>query len=77
MYKSEDDLIYEQEIIRDGSDSLKPWLAYITFKKSNGTLLEQAYVRTFGIFIKLSSNTHRYWREHARGYHAHINYGRW
>ncbi|KAI9893143.1 MAG: pre-mRNA-splicing factor syf1 [Vezdaea aestivalis] len=40
---SEDDLIYEQDILRDQS-SLKPWLAYAEFKFQHGTRREQAFV---------------------------------
>ncbi|KAH7411331.1 hypothetical protein BKA64DRAFT_569478 [Cadophora sp. MPI-SDFR-AT-0126] len=40
---SEEDTIYEQDILRDPG-STKPWLAYIEFKFQHGTLLEQAFV---------------------------------
>ncbi|MCJ1359767.1 MAG: pre-mRNA-splicing factor syf1 [Icmadophila ericetorum] len=40
---SNDDIIYEQDIIRDPS-GVKPWLAYADFKFQHGTLLEQAFV---------------------------------
>ena len=40
---SNDDTIYEQDIIRD-SGSVKPWLAYAEFKHQHGSLLEQAFV---------------------------------
>ncbi|RFU30167.1 hypothetical protein B7463_g6153, partial [Scytalidium lignicola] len=40
---SEEDTIYEQDILRDPG-STKPWLAYIEFKFKHGTLLEQAFV---------------------------------
>ena len=41
--KSADDLVYEQDILRDPA-SIKPWLGYIDYKHQHGTLLEQAYV---------------------------------
>jgi hypothetical protein len=41
--QSEQDAIYEQDILRDPR-SVKPWLAYVEFKRQHGTLLEQAYV---------------------------------
>ncbi|KAH7355282.1 hypothetical protein BKA65DRAFT_452681 [Rhexocercosporidium sp. MPI-PUGE-AT-0058] len=40
---SEEDTIYEQDILRD-LGSTKPWLAYIEFKFQHGTVLEQAFV---------------------------------
>ena len=40
---SNDDTIYEQDIIRDPG-SVKPWLAYAEFKHQHGSLLEQAFV---------------------------------
>ncbi len=40
---SADDVVYEQDILRD-PDSIKPWLAYIDFKHQHGTTLNQAYV---------------------------------
>ncbi|KAI9827221.1 MAG: pre-mRNA-splicing factor syf1 [Thelocarpon impressellum] len=40
---SEEDTIYEQDILRDAA-SVKPWLAYVEVKMRHGTLLEQAYV---------------------------------
>ncbi|KAF4627729.1 hypothetical protein G7Y89_g10424 [Cudoniella acicularis] len=40
---SEEDTIYEQDILRDPG-SVKPWLAYIEFKFQHGNLHEQAYV---------------------------------
>ena len=41
--KSQDDVVYEQDIIRDPS-SIKPWLIYIDYKYQHGSLLEQAFV---------------------------------
>lgn len=41
--KSSDDLIYEQDILRDPT-SVKPWLGYIDFKHQHGSLLEQTFV---------------------------------
>ncbi|KAJ5042487.1 uncharacterized protein L3040_005031 [Drepanopeziza brunnea f. sp. 'multigermtubi'] len=40
---SEEDTIYEQDILRDPG-STKPWLAYIEFKFQHGNLQEQAFV---------------------------------
>ncbi|KKY18689.1 putative pre-mrna-splicing factor syf1 [Phaeomoniella chlamydospora] len=40
---STDDTIYEQDIIRN-IGSIKPWLAYIEFKRQQGTIHEQAFV---------------------------------
>ncbi|RDW80749.1 putative pre-mrna-splicing factor syf1 protein [Coleophoma crateriformis] len=40
---SEEDTIYEQDILRDPG-STKPWLAYIEFKFKHGSLHEQAFV---------------------------------
>ncbi|KAN0096627.1 TPR-like protein [Hyaloscypha variabilis] len=40
---SEEDTIYEQDILRDPGTT-KPWLAYIEFKFQHGTLQEQAFV---------------------------------
>ncbi|MCJ1394232.1 pre-mRNA-splicing factor syf1 [Xylographa bjoerkii] len=40
---SNDDVVYEQDILRDPG-SVKPWLTYVDFKHQHGTLLEQAYV---------------------------------
>ncbi|PBP17734.1 pre-mRNA-splicing factor SYF1 [Diplocarpon rosae] len=40
---SEEDTIYEQDILRDPG-STKPWLVYIEFKFQHGTLQEQAFV---------------------------------
>ncbi|KAI9848069.1 MAG: pre-mRNA-splicing factor syf1 [Sclerophora amabilis] len=42
---SEEDTIYEQDILRDPT-SIKPWLAYIDFKLQHGSLHEQAFVRS-------------------------------
>jgi pre-mRNA-splicing factor SYF1 len=41
--KSEEDTIYEQDILRDSS-STKPWLTYVTFKFQHGNVHEQAFV---------------------------------
>lgn len=41
--QSDDDLIYEQDILRDPG-SLRPWLTYIDFKLQHGSLIERAYV---------------------------------
>ena len=41
--QSIDDIVYEQDILRDPG-SVKPWLTYVDFKHQHGTLLEQAYV---------------------------------
>jgi hypothetical protein len=43
MRKSEEDTIYEHDIIRDPGN-VKFWLAYIDFKVRHGSILEQAYV---------------------------------
>ncbi|POS84461.1 TPR-like protein, partial [Erysiphe pulchra] len=40
---SEEDAVYEQDILRDPG-STKPWLAYINFKLQHGNLQEQAFV---------------------------------
>ncbi|OCK80141.1 hypothetical protein K432DRAFT_298263 [Lepidopterella palustris CBS 459.81] len=40
---SENDVIYEQDIIRNAG-SIKPWLDYANFKRQHGSLLEQAFV---------------------------------
>ncbi|KAL8953386.1 MAG: hypothetical protein Q9222_000763 [Ikaeria aurantiellina] len=40
---SSDDIIYEQDIIRDPS-SIKPWLTYIDYKFQYGSPLERAFV---------------------------------
>ncbi|KEY66578.1 hypothetical protein S7711_01872 [Stachybotrys chartarum IBT 7711] len=40
---SEEDSVYEQDIIRDPA-SIKPWLAYIDFKTRHGAIVEQAFV---------------------------------
>lgn len=40
---SEEDAIYEQDIIKDPT-SIKPWLSYIDFKLRHGNLHEQAFV---------------------------------
>ncbi|KAI9705601.1 MAG: pre-mRNA-splicing factor syf1 [Candelina mexicana] len=40
---SEDDTVYEQDILRDPG-SIKPWLAYIEVKLRHGSLHEQAFV---------------------------------
>ncbi|KAI9731316.1 MAG: pre-mRNA-splicing factor syf1 [Cirrosporium novae-zelandiae] len=40
---SNDDTIYEQDILREPG-SIKPWLAYIEFKKQSGNLHQQAFV---------------------------------
>ncbi|POR37389.1 Pre-mRNA-splicing factor SYF1 [Tolypocladium paradoxum] len=40
---SNDDSIYEQDILRDVA-SVKPWLAYIDFKARHGSILEQNFV---------------------------------
>jgi pre-mRNA-splicing factor SYF1 len=41
--QSEEDTIYEQDILRDPGTT-KPWLAYIEFKFQHGNIQEQAYV---------------------------------
>lgn len=41
--QSEEDTIYEQDILREPG-SIKPWLAYIDFKRQHGSLHEQAFV---------------------------------
>lgn len=43
IWQSEEDTIYEQDILRDPG-STKPWLAYIEFKFQHGSILEQAFV---------------------------------
>lgn len=40
---SSDDVVYEQDILRDPG-SIKPWLIYIDYKHQHGTLLEQAFI---------------------------------
>lgn len=40
---SEEDTIYEQDILRDPG-STKPWMAYIEFKFQHGNIQEQAFV---------------------------------
>ena len=40
---SSDDVVYEQDILRD-SGSIKPWLIYVDYKHQHGTLLQQAFV---------------------------------
>ena len=41
---SGEDAIYEQDLLRNPGD-VRPWLAYIEFKRRHGTLLEQAFVQ--------------------------------
>lgn len=41
--QSDDDVIYEQDIIRDPM-SVRPWLTYIEYKQQSGSVLEQAFV---------------------------------
>lgn len=41
--QTDDDVIYEQDIIRDPT-SIKPWLTYIEYKQQSGSILEQAFV---------------------------------
>lgn len=41
--QSADDVVYEQDIIRDPA-SIKPWLRYIDHKYQYGTVLERAFV---------------------------------
>jgi len=41
--QSGDDIVYEQDILRDPG-SIKPWLIYIDYKHQHGSHLEQAYV---------------------------------
>lgn len=43
LFQSDQDTVYEQDLLRDAG-SVKPWLAYIEFKQSHGTLYEQAFV---------------------------------
>lgn len=43
IHQSEEDTIYEQDILREPG-STKPWLAYIEFKFKHGSLQEQAFV---------------------------------
>lgn len=43
--QSADDVVYEQDIIRDPA-SIKPWLRYIDHKYQYGTVLERAFVGT-------------------------------
>lgn len=40
---SSDDVVYEQDILRDPG-RIKPWLMYVDYKHQHGTLLEQAFV---------------------------------
>ncbi|MCJ1367503.1 pre-mRNA-splicing factor syf1 [Acarospora aff. strigata] len=40
---SGEDTIYEQDVLRDPG-SIKPWLAYVDFKRQHGTRLEQAFI---------------------------------
>ncbi|KAF2496731.1 hypothetical protein BU16DRAFT_458114 [Lophium mytilinum] len=40
---SDNDQIYEQDIIRSPG-SIKPWLAYVAYKRQHSSLLEQAFV---------------------------------
>ena len=40
---SDDDIIYEQDVLRDPG-SVKPWITYIEFKLQHGTLLQQSFV---------------------------------
>jgi hypothetical protein len=42
--QSDEDVIYEQDILRDGSGSIKPWLSYIDLKLQHGNIHEQAFV---------------------------------
>ncbi|KAI9762930.1 MAG: pre-mRNA-splicing factor syf1 [Geoglossum simile] len=41
---SDEDTVYEQDILRDGSGSIKPWLSYIDLKLQHGNIHEQAFV---------------------------------
>ena len=43
QFKTSDDLVYEQDILRDPG-KFKPWLSYVEFKQQHGNALEQAYV---------------------------------
>jgi pre-mRNA-splicing factor SYF1 len=40
---TEQDVIYEQDILRNPG-SVKPWIEYYSFKKSRGNIIEQAFV---------------------------------
>lgn len=41
--QSNEDSVYEQDIIRD-TTSIKPWLVYIDFKAKHGSIQERAFV---------------------------------
>ena len=43
-WQSDEDTIYEQDILRDGLGSIKPWLSYIDLKLQHGNIHEQAFV---------------------------------
>ncbi|KAI4186419.1 MAG: hypothetical protein L6R41_003497 [Letrouitia leprolyta] len=43
LIQSSDDIVYEQDILRDPA-SIKPWLTYIDHKYQYGTLLERAFI---------------------------------
>lgn len=38
------DLVYENDVCRDQSGSIKPWMAYIEYAMKHGSLLQQAFV---------------------------------
>ena len=49
--KSDEDAIYEQDILREGSGSIKPWLSYIDLKLQHGNIHEQAFVCSVCIVV--------------------------
>lgn len=46
LYQADQDTVYEQDLLRSPG-STKPWLSYIEYKQSGGTLYEQAFVSSF------------------------------
>ena len=76
--QSSDDIIYEQDILRDPASS-KPWLIYIDYKHQHGTLLEQAFV-CWSVSQANGLKTHRsprYSRELVDSCRVPTNFGRW
>lgn len=79
--KSSDDLVYEQDILRDPT-SVRPWVGYIDFKHQHGSLLEQAFVWQFRQLssetkMRLANKDFRLWSAPACIYPGRTSYGRW
>lgn len=76
--QSPDDIVYEQDILRDPG-SIKPWLTYVDYKHQFGTLLEQSFVGSLRSILGPwhADSVRRCWREPARSYQDLTNYGKW